>query len=215
MESNHLARDVARHTTSNVAAGEWSPFSVDDPAVSSDEFKSKLNWAARISHHAYTNLGGADYGIRWLETYVLNDSVDPADEDALFNDLFRTGDVRAWRTSIHDPLRTPVRDDADRSRGMCSCLQAFWISGFNPHLQDRSDVLSLDESVIFNCSGLGAAIVRRRVVGAGQRTARLLPARPGCGLHDDWRRTGPAAHVPALDVILLGGMFKLGDTRRM
>ena len=80
-------RDVARHTTSNVAAGEWAPFSVHDADISSAAFKSQLNWAARIAHHAYTNLGGADYGIRWLEAYTLSES--PITESAgEFDDLF-------------------------------------------------------------------------------------------------------------------------------
>ena len=46
-------RDVYRHTTSNVAAGEWGPFSAHRPSDSSDAFKSQLEWASRISHHAY------------------------------------------------------------------------------------------------------------------------------------------------------------------
>lgn len=81
-------RDVARHTTSNVAAGEWSPFSVHDPEVSSDAFKSRLGSAARIAHHAFTNLGGADYGIRWLEGYALGGSPNSGDDDAELSDLF-------------------------------------------------------------------------------------------------------------------------------
>ena len=66
-------RDVARHTTSNVAGGEWSPYSVHDPQASTPAFKVQLDWAARISHHAYTNLGGADYGVSWVEQYDLSD----------------------------------------------------------------------------------------------------------------------------------------------
>jgi len=47
---------------------------VHDSAISSAAFKSQLDWAARVSHHAYTNLTGPDYGIRWLESYELSDS---------------------------------------------------------------------------------------------------------------------------------------------
>jgi len=81
-------RDVYRHTTSNVAAGEWGPFSTHDDGQVDTVFLSRLDWAARVSHHAYTNLTGAKYGIRWMEFYQLYDSplVEPA--RATFDDLF-------------------------------------------------------------------------------------------------------------------------------
>ena len=62
-------RDVYRHTTSNVAAGEWGPFSTHDEARVDETFRSRLTWAAQVSHHAYTNLVGPKYGIRFLEEY--------------------------------------------------------------------------------------------------------------------------------------------------
>jgi D-amino-acid oxidase len=101
-------RDVARHTTSNVAAGEWSPYSVHDPEVSLDAFKSKLNSAARIAHHAFTNLGGSDYGIRWLEGYELSDSPDLGDDDEL-SDLFPH---QATLKSGEHPFPTPYAHDS-------------------------------------------------------------------------------------------------------
>ncbi|MDH3440705.1 MAG: FAD-binding oxidoreductase, partial [Gammaproteobacteria bacterium] len=69
-------RDMARHTTSNIAAGEFGPGGAHDPRVSSDAFKSRLEFAARISHHAFTNLGGTDYGVRWIEMHWPTDSLE-------------------------------------------------------------------------------------------------------------------------------------------
>ena len=210
-------RDVARHTTSNVAAGEWSPFSVDDPVVSSDEFKSKLDWAARISHHAYTNLGGSDYGIRWLETYVLNDSVDPAAEDALFNDLFPH---RATLGPGEHPFTTRyahrfVTMQIDPAVLLRRVTQDFQIAGGRfviRNFLDRSDVLSLDESLIFNCSGLGAAQLfddASLVPAKGQLV--YFPPDPAVDYMTIGGGRGLLHMFPRSDVILLGGMFKLGD----
>ena len=89
-------RDMARHTTSNVAGGEWSPFSVYDPNVATPSFLSRLDWAARVSHHAYTNLGGNDYGVRWLEQYELTE--EPPGAAGAFADLFPyTADLEPGR----------------------------------------------------------------------------------------------------------------------
>jgi len=46
-------KDMPRHTTSNVAGGEWGPFSAHDPKVSSDAFKAKLQFAGG-SHTTHT-----------------------------------------------------------------------------------------------------------------------------------------------------------------
>ncbi len=65
-------RDVYRHTTSNVAAGEWAPFATHSNSEVDAAFLARLDWAARVSHHAYTNLTGPRYGIRWMEAYELH-----------------------------------------------------------------------------------------------------------------------------------------------
>ena len=84
-------RDMARHTTSNVAGGEWGPYSVHDPAVSSEAFKAQIQFAARIAHHAFTNLGGRDYGVRWTELYNLSET--PPEEGGEFEHLYPTAQI--------------------------------------------------------------------------------------------------------------------------
>jgi glycine/D-amino acid oxidase-like deaminating enzyme len=210
-------RDVARHTTSNVAAGEWSPFSVHDPAVSSDEFKSKLAWAARISHHAYTNLAGSDYGIRWLETYVLDNSPDPADEGDQLDDLFPH---RATLGPGEHPFPTRyahrfVTMQIDPAVLLRRLIQDFQMAGGKfviRNFADRSDVLSLNESLIFNCSGLGAAHLfgdETLVPAKGQLV--YFPPDPDVDYMTIGGGRGLLHMFPRSDVILLGGMFKLGD----
>jgi glycine/D-amino acid oxidase-like deaminating enzyme len=211
-------RNVARHTTSNVAAGEWSPFSVHDPEVSSDGFKSKLNWAARISHHAYTNLGGSDYGVRWLETYVLGDSPDSGDNGDDLADLFPH---KATLGPGEHPFPTPyahrlVTMQIDPAVLLRRLVQDFQIAGGKiviRDFKDRSDVLSVAESLIFNCSGLGAAQLfgdAALVPAKGQLV--YFPPDP----HVDYMTIGGGQGLlhmfPRSDVILLGGTFKLGDS---
>ena len=80
-------RSMARHTTSNVAGGEWGPFSVYEPDAATPEFVARLQWAARVAHHAYTSLGGEDYGIRWIEHFALSDLPPESTEPGAFDEL--------------------------------------------------------------------------------------------------------------------------------
>jgi len=210
-------RDVSRHTTSNVAAGEWSPFSVHDPEVSSDAFKSKLNWAARIAHHAYTNLGGSDYGIRWLETYTFSYSPDSDENDAELADLFPH---KATLGPGEHPFPTPyahrlVTMQIDPAVLLRRLIQDFQIAGGKIVIRDfknRSDVLSVAESLIFNCSGLGAAQLfedAALVPAKGQLV--YFPPDPQVDYMTIGGGRGLLHMFPRSDVILLGGTFKLGD----
>lgn len=209
-------RNVARHTTSNVAAGEWSPFSAHDPEVSSAAFKSQFEWAARIAHHAYTNLGGADYGIRWLETYQLSDSPDEREENALAG-LFPF--TRILGPGEH-PFPTPyarsfVTMQIDPAVLLSQLIEDFQIAGGKfviRNFKDRSDVLSVNESVIFNCTGLGAAELfedEELVPAKGQLV--YLPPDPAVDYMTFGGGEGMLYMFPRSDVIVLGGTFKLGD----
>jgi glycine/D-amino acid oxidase-like deaminating enzyme len=209
-------RNVARHTTSNVAAGEWSPFSAHDPEVSSAAFKSQFEWAARIAHHAYTNLGGADYGIRWVETYQLSDAPAPRDNVEL-DDLFPL--TRVLGPGEHPfptkYARTFVTMQIDPAVLLRQLIEDFQIGGGKfviREFKDRADVLSVNESVIFNCSGLGAAVLfedDELVPAKGQLV--YLPPDPAVDYMTFGGGEGMLYMFPRSDVILLGGTFKLGD----
>ena len=208
-------RDVARHTTSNVAAGEWSPFSVHDPEVSSEAFKARLNWAARVSHHAYSNLGGADYGVRWLEAYQLRDSADVSDND--FADLFPH---KAALGPGEHPFPTRyahrfVTMQVDPAVLLRRLVQDFQLASGNMvirNFRDRADVLSLRETVIFNCSGLGAAELfndSELVPVKGQLV--YFPPDPQIDYMTLGGGEGLLYMFPRSDVLLLGGTYKVGD----
>lgn len=209
-------RNVARHTTSNVAAGEWSPFSVHDAKVSSAAFKSQLNWAARIAHHAYTNLGGAEYGIRWLEAYTLSET--PIEERAgEFDDLFPYSAILG---PDEHPFASPyvrriVTMQIDPARLMRKLIEDFQLAGGHfvvRNFADRMDVLSVAEALIFNCTGLGAAKLfddTELMPIKGQLV--FLPPDPSV----DYMTLGGGQEMlymfPRSDVILLGGTYKIGD----
>jgi D-amino-acid oxidase len=217
-------RDVYRHTTSNVAAGEWGPFSAHRPSDSSDAFKSQLEWASRIAHHAYTNLTGPKYGIRWLESYTLG-TVPFTELDAgNIPDLFSY--VRNFGPGEHpfptDYAQSFVTMQIDPGTFLRQVVEDFLLAGGNFEIRnfaDVSEILSLKQSTIFNCTGLGAAKLfgdDNLVPAKGQLV--FMPPDPAVdymtlgGVDGDTFVDGGFLHMfPRADVILMGGFFKEGD----
>jgi D-amino-acid oxidase len=217
-------RDVYRHTTSNVAAGEWGPFSTHDDNVADAAFLARLDWAARVSHHAYTNLTGAKYGIRWMEFYELYDAplVEPA--RATFDDLFAyQGELNPGEHPFGNlyasRMVTMQIDPGTLLRQLTADFQLAGGKYVIRNFADRAEVLALQETVIFNCTGLGAAALfddSTLVPAKGQLV--YLPPDPAV----DYMTVGGGfggehgfLHMfPRRDVLLLGGISKLGDSSR-
>ena len=210
-------RDTWRHTTSNVAAGEWGPFGVHYPSRSSAAFKSQLNWAARITHHALTNLTGPDYGIRWLETYTMSGFDASIGGDGPLSDLFPYSATLGpgEHPFPTDHVQRMVTMQIDPGRLLRRLEQDFRLAGGNIVIRsfaDREDILSLPEPVIFNCTGLGAAKLfgdEELVPAKGQLV--FLPPDPAVDYMTFGGGRGMLHMFPRSDVVLLGGIFKEGD----
>ena len=212
-------RDMARHTTSNIAAGEFGPGGAHDPKVSTDAFKSRLDYAARISHHAFTNLGGADYGVRWVEMHWPTDSLEDKLRpfDGSFQHLypyttllgpgehpFPTQYVRSTLTMLIEPavfLRR-ITEDVHHAGGR------FVIRDFS----NKEELLSLPEPVIFNCTGLGSRTLfgdKDLVPVKGQLV--FMPPDPDVDYLTIGGGRGDLYMFSRSDALLLGGFYKPGD----
>lgn len=217
-------RDVYRHTTSNIAAGEWGPFSTHDDDKVDAAFLARLDWAARVSHHAYTNLTGPRYGIRWLESYRLHETRPDEPDRSAYDDLFT---YQALLEPGEHPFgnryaRRKVTMQIDPGTLLRQLTADFQMAGGKfviRHFSALSEVLSLRESVIFNCTGLGAAALfddPDLLPAKGQLV--FLPPDPAI----DYMTFGGGAfsehgflHMfPRSDVIVLGGIFRLRDGSR-
>lgn len=213
-------RDVYRHTTSNVAAGEWGPYSTHEDNQVDAAFLSRLDWAARISHHAYTNLTGEKYGIRWMETYELSDTAFGESVGATFNDLNTyQGDLEPGEHPFGERFaRRMVTMQIDPGTLLRQLTADFQLAGGRVvirNFDDRAEVLGLRESVIFNCTGLGAAALfddSDLVPAKGQLV--YLPPDPAVDYMTIGSGQGLLYMVPRRDVLLLGGTNKPGDSSR-
>ncbi len=209
-------RDMARHTTSNVAGGEWGPYSAHDPDVSSNAFKSQLQFAAKISHHAFTNLGGPDYGIHWTELYTLSDQPF-SDSDDQFADLYPykkdlSPDEHPFPSRYVRSVLTMMVEPATFLRRLTeSFLQAggkFVIRTFD----DKTELLSLAEPVIFNCTGLGAGkLFGDEEITPAKGQLVFMPPDPAVDYLTIGGGNSNLYMFSRSDVLLLGGTFKIGD----
>lgn len=155
-------RDVPRHTTSNVGAGQWAPTSVFEEGVATPAFEAQFKFAARIAHHAFQNLSGANYGVRFTENYYLGRRAQAPsyylrELPELFTSVaelephqhpFPVPHVTRTVTMIVEPATflRKVRDDFLRAGGKLR-IKSF---------ASLSEVLALKENAIFNCTGLGS-----------------------------------------------------------
>jgi len=213
-------RDIYRHTTSNLAAGEWGPYASHDDSRVDAAFLSRLDWAARVSHHAYTNLTGPKYGIRWLETYSLSDTAFSESESATFSDLLAyQGDLEPGEHPFGERYaRRMVTMQFDPGTLLRQLTADFQIAGGKfviRNFVDQADILTLPETVIFNCTGLGAATLfddSDLVPAKGQLVH--LPPDPAIDYMTFGGGRGALHMFPRSDVLLLGTIFKPGDGSR-
>jgi D-amino-acid oxidase len=217
-------RDVYRHTTSNVAAGEWGPFSTHDASQVDAAFLARLDWAARVSHHAYTNLTGTRYGIRWLEGYELYDSRPGNHERSSYDELFSyQADLAPGEHPFGNRYaRRMVTMQIDPGTLLRQLTADFQLAGGRfviRNFEDRHAVLSLPEEVVFNCTGLGAAALfddADLIPAKGQLV--YLPPDPAVDYMTfgggPQSATGFLHMFPRGDVLLLGGILKRGDWSR-
>ena len=155
-------RAPSRHSVSNVGGGQWAPTGVFDEKVASEAFVAQYKYASRISHHAYQNLVGADYGVRFIENYYLSDEPQEGgyylrEMPELFTSVrnlepgehpFPSRYVKQTVTMIVEPAMFLRRVRSD-----------FLIAGGKMVAKDfkaLDEVLALPESTVFNCTGLGA-----------------------------------------------------------
>ena len=64
------ARELPPDTTSNIAAGYWSPVSLFDQDAVTPQWTEQFRAAARISNRAFQTLVGPEYGVSWLDIFT-------------------------------------------------------------------------------------------------------------------------------------------------
>lgn len=156
------AKELPPNTTSNIAGASWAPTSVFEPQRTSTTFNDQFRQACQISNRTFQLLVGNEYGVRWIETFELMRHEASLDREmpggnALYPQIrihrdpehyFGFPYVREFTTMLIEP-----------SIYLSALLRDFYVAGGRVVVKEfrgREEIARLPESVIFNCSGLGA-----------------------------------------------------------
>lgn len=208
------AKALPPDTTSNIAAGYWSPVSLFDPDAASPKFLEQFRTAARISNRAFQLLVGPEYGVRWLDIFTLH-----RNEASMQGELPGGNDLYPQQIIHRDPTNyfgVPiVRQYSSMMIEPPVYLRALLRDFYNAggrivvkEFRNREEVTRLSEAVVFNCSGLGA----RQLFG----DEKLIPVRGQLEVllpqpEIDYGYIGAGHMFPRTDGIFLGGTFDRGD----
>jgi D-amino-acid oxidase len=208
------AKDLPPDTTSNIAGGFWSPTSVFDEASITPKFREQFRQACRISNRAFQLLAGTEYGVRWIDTFELGrNEANLVRELPGGNDLYPAAEihrdpehyfgypfVRQFSTMLIEPQAY-----------LNALLRDFYVAGGKVvvrEFRDRRELQRLPESIIFNCTGLGArALFNDQKLGPVRGQLEILLPQPEI----DYCYLSSGYMFPRHDGIVLGGTFDHDD----
>ncbi|MBT8145867.1 MAG: FAD-binding oxidoreductase [Gammaproteobacteria bacterium] len=156
-------RDLPPDTTSNIAGGQWSPTSVYEEEFVTPAFRSQFERAMAYAYRYYQNLVGPRYGVRWIGNYQIA-SGPPAEND--FNTQYAdfypqlqemSADSHPFPAQYVRYFDTMLIEPATF---LLALVEDFHAAGGTLNVREFSEeaeLLTLEEPVIFNCTGLGSS----------------------------------------------------------
>ena len=156
-------RDLPPDTTSNIAGGQWSPTSVYREEYVTPAFRSQFERAMAYAYRYYQNLVGPRYGVRWIGNYEIVSGPPEADNfNYRYADFypqlqelpadrhpFSARYVRYFDTMLIEPATF-----------LLALIEDFHAAGGTLQIRefhDEREILTLEEPVVFNCTGLGSS----------------------------------------------------------
>jgi D-amino-acid oxidase len=211
------ARDLPPKTLSDVAGARWYPFDLFDFKVATPEFIEGVWKASRVAYAVFRKLVGAEYGVFLRPTYMFQNSA-----------LSKTS-LLQLDSPVHDLLpglrelsraENPTKSRVTRSFETMMIEPAIYLPAImrdhkkaggtivEREFKDAAELASLQEKVIVNCTGLGAAALfgdKDLIPIKGQLT--LLKPQPEI----EYVALPNGLYMfPRQDSIVLGGTFERG-----
>jgi len=208
------AKDLPPNTTSNIAGAWWAPTSVFEPQAATSRFNEQYRQASRISNRAFQLLVGAEYGVRWIDTFELSRY-----EGSLNRELPGGNDLYPQIQRHRDPesyfgfpfVLQYSSMLIEPSIYLGKLLRDFYIAGGRvvvKEFRSRAEIARLREPVIFNCTGLGArALFKDEELTPVRGQLEILLPQPEI----DYCYLSSGYMFPRSDGIVLGGTFDHDD----
>jgi D-amino-acid oxidase len=209
------AKNLPPDTTSNVAGAWWSPTSLYDSDRITPKFAEQFRQACHISHRAFQELVGPEYGVRWVDTLDLLRSEDSLERElAGGNDLYPQIEIhRDPKAYFGFPITRQFSSMLiEPHTYLRALLRDFYTAGGKVivrEFQSREEIGRLREQIIFNCTGLGAkALFNDEQLTPVRGQLEFLLPQPEV---DYCYLAGGAYMFPRRDGILLGGTWGRHD----
>ena len=206
------AKDLPPDTTSNIAGAWWSPTSVYETTTT--KFNEQFRQACRISNRAFQLLVGAEYGVRWIDTFELS-----RHEASLGRELPGGNDLYPQIEIHRDPenyfgfpfVRQYSSMLIEPSIYLSALLRDFYIAGGRVVVKEfktREEIARLREPVVFNCTGLGSrALFKDEELTPVRGQLEILLPQPEV----DYCYLSSGYMFPRRDGIVLGGTWDHDD----
>jgi glycine/D-amino acid oxidase-like deaminating enzyme len=199
---------VPPDTTSNIAGGQFHPFSVFREGYEPEGFMPQFTRALDYSWRRFQIMVGDDYGVRWLPTYVETDN-----PDTKLLESFPP--INRMLTPAEHPFTwsSTLRYDTmyvETGRYLRQMIRDVQIAGGKFEIRrfaTPADIAALPEPLIFNCTGLGSRELFN--------DQDLHPARGQLAILEPQPEVryaftgGPGYMFPRPDGIILGGTFEV------
>ena len=156
------ARDLPPYTTSNVAAGQWSPFTIYDENRITPRFYNEFLRASRLSFGYFRKLIGSYYGVRVADNFYFGDyPVELPDAIHELPDIY--GELKTLvpgQYPFDEPscvtLKTMLIDSPTYLNAVMSDFRKDGGNIYVRNFSETGELLTLSEPLIMNCTGLGS-----------------------------------------------------------
>lgn len=217
------------HTTSNMSWAGWTPTSnVITLTQRNPQWDEQFRAAATIAYRQLQLLGGRDYGVSWIDMYSTMDEVPPepiASPRRLMPAELETGREILGPGEHPFPLRYAVRTSTMRIEPavyLDAMVRDFRLFGGRTVIREMTnerDLMSLGETLIVNCTGLGSRdLFHDEEMSPIKGQLTLLAPQDGVnyatigGVHTTSAEPGIGLHMmPRRDGIALGGTAERGE----
>jgi glycine/D-amino acid oxidase-like deaminating enzyme len=200
------AKALPPDTTSNIAGGQFHPFGLFNADAVTPEWRRQFTAALDYSWRRFQIMVGDDYGVRWLTTY--SEGAPEAPKLPTFPPA-----ARALRPEEHPfPVERLWQYDTlyvETGRYLRQMMRDIEGAGGRIVVRDfasPAEIASLSETLVFNCTGLGA----RELFG----DMELIPIRGQLAIlipqpEVRYAFTGEAGYMfPRPDGVVIGGSYE-------
>ncbi|NYT42845.1 FAD-binding oxidoreductase [Sphingomonas sp. R-74633] len=208
------AAQLPPHTTSNIAGGQWHPAGLYQHDRVTPEWLAQFEAAMDYSWRRFQIMTGDEYGIRWLPTYIeLGDG--DADEPSSPATRHETDRVVLGPGEHPFPVQRVTRfmtmyaESGHLLRQLTRDVQLAGGKFVVREFATPAEVAALPETLVFNCTGLGAGKLfgDAEIEPVRGQLAVLLPQ-----AEVQYAFAGKMGYMfPRGDGIICGGTFEHGE----